>query len=95
MAGWRAYVGTVGCTAVLVLLLLDVGGEGGGGAGPSGRGAPAAGIGQGEAAGIGPGYPAAAADPAVIAVLQEMLARNHAIDARLTCLENTQAHPQH
>jgi len=73
---------------------LHVGGGQGEGAGLPGPGALAGGIGQGGAAGIGPGLPAAVADPAMMAVLQQLLASNHAIAARLTCLENSQAHPQ-
>ena len=32
--------------------------------------------------------------PAVMALLQQLLASNHAISARLTCVENNQAQPQ-
>ena len=71
---------------------LDVGGEQGEGAGLPGAGAPDGGIGQGGAAGIGLGLPAAPADPAMMAVLQQLLASNHAIAARITCLEHSQAH---
>ena len=74
---------------------LDVvGGEQGEGAGQPGSGAPDGGIGKGGAAGIGRGLPAAPADPAMMAVLQQLLTSNHAIAARITCLENIQAHPQ-
>ena len=72
---------------------FDVGGEQGEGAGLPGPGAPAGSIGQGGAAGIVPGLPAAAANLATMAVLQQLLASNHAIAARLTCLETTQVHP--
>lgn len=50
-------------------------------------------IGQGKATGIGLGITAAEADPALMAVPQQLLARNHAIAARLKCLHNIQAHP--
>ena len=47
---------------------LDVGGDQEEGVGLPGPGAPDGGIGQGGAAGIGPGLPAAPADPAIMAV---------------------------
>ena len=65
---------------------VDVGGDQGEGAGLPGPIAPAG--------GIYPGPPVTAADPAMLAVLQKLLASNHAIAARLTCLENNQAEPQ-
>ena len=71
---------------------LDVG-EQGEGAGLPGPGTTAGGICQGGAAGIGPGFPAASHDSAMMAILQQLLA-NHAIAARLEGLENIEAHPQ-
>ena len=73
---------------------LDVGGEQGEGAGLPGAGAPDGGIGQGGAAGIGLGLPAAPANPAMMAVLQQLLASNHAIAARITCFGNIKTHAQ-
>ena len=71
-----------------------MGGEQREGAGLPGAGVPAGGIGQGGAAGIGPDLPAAAADPAMMAVLQKLLENNREIAARLSFLESIQAHPQ-
>ena len=51
---------------------LDVGGEQGEGAGLPGAGAPDGGIDKGGAAGIGLGLPAEPADPAMMAVLQQL-----------------------
>ena len=44
--------------------------------------------------GVGPVLAVAAADPAIVALLKELLASQQAIDACLTNVENNQAHPQ-
>ena len=73
---------------------LDLKSEQGEGVGLPGTGASDGGIGQGGAAGIGPGLPAAPADPALMAMLQQLLASNHAIAARIICLQTILALPQ-
>ena len=57
-------------------------------------GVPGGGIGQGGAAGISSGLRAAPADPAILAVLQQLLPSNHAIAAPISCLEKSQAYPR-
>ena len=76
--------------------LVDVGGgsERGAGLPPLRAVVAAGGDGQDVPAGVGPGALVAAADPAVMTLLQQLLANNHAIEARLTCVENNQAQPQ-
>ena len=44
--------------------------------------------------GVGPLPAVAASDPAIVALRQELLASQQAIAARLTNVENNQAHPQ-
>ena len=75
---------------------LNVGGGSGAGAGlpPPGAVVAAGGIGEDGPAGDGPDAPVAAAGPAVMALLQQLLASNQSIAISLNCVENQQAQPQ-
>ena len=54
--------------------------------------APAQAVPQGN--GVGPVPVVAAEDPAIMVLLQELLASQQAVAARLTNIEKSQAHPQ-